>query len=115
MGEVNSPLLESKRNGISMASGLGYPTGFNRSRIADELCVIRSCFRRHQSCRWSCQMNTGRYLVDALGSWVSTLGMENQNLPGFVVIYDTSAMINNSTQRNGFMPATIRGFFGKRT
>ena len=59
-------------------------------------------------------MNTGSVFGGrpSLGSWVSYgLGTENQNLPGFVVIKDTSAMIVNGTRcwENGFMPATHQG------
>ena len=117
MGEVNSPLLESKRTWKQHGeSGLWISDWLpNHSRIADELCVIRSCVSdgiNHAG--GVCQMNTGSVFGGrpSLGSWVSYgLGTENQNLPGFVVIKDTSAMIVNGTRcwGNGFMPATHQG------
>ena len=117
MGETNSPLLESKRKWKQHGeSGLWISDWLpNHSQIADDLCVIRSCVSdgiNHAG--GVCQMNTGSVFGGrpSLGSWVSYgLGTENQSLPGFVVIKDTSAMIVNGTRcwGNGFMPASHQG------
>ena len=117
MGEVNSPLLASKRKWKQHgASGLWISDWLpNHTRIADELCVIRSCVSdgiNHAG--GVCQMNTGLVFGGrpSLGAWVSYgLGTENESLPGFVVIKDTKAMVVNGTRcwGSGFMPASYQG------
>ena len=85
------------------------------ARIADELCVIRSCVSdgiNHAG--GVCQMNTGLVFGGrpSLGAWVSYgLGTENESLPGFVVIKDSNAMVVNGTRcwGSGFMPASYQG------
>ena len=117
MGEVNSPLLGSprvwKRHG---ESGLWISDWLpHHGKIADELCVIRSCVSdgiNHAG--GVCQMNTGSVFGGrpSLGAWVSYgLGSENRNLPGFVVIKDTGAMVVNGVRSwgAGFMPAVHQG------
>ena len=117
MGEVNSPLLASKRKWKQHgASGLWISDWLpNHSRIADELCVIRSCVSdgiNHAG--GVCQMNTGLVFGGrpSLGAWVSYgLGTENESLPGFVVIKDSKAMVVNGARcwGSGFMPASYQG------
>ncbi len=117
MGEVNSPLLESKRQWAQHGeSGLWISDWLpNHSRIADELCVIRSCVSdgiNHAG--GVCQMNTGSVFGGrpSLGSWISYgLGTENENLPGFVVIKDSNSMIVNGARMwgSGFIPAVHQG------
>ena len=117
MGEVNSPLLESKRawaqhgqSGIWISDWLP-----KHGKIADELCVIRSCVSdgiNHAG--GVCQMNTGSVFGGrpSLGAWVSYgLGTENQSLPSFVVIKDSKSMVVNGARSwgSGFMPATYQG------
>ena len=104
MGEVNSPLLASKRKWKQHgASGLWISDWLpNHAHIADELCVIRSCVSdgiNHAG--GVCQMNTGLVFGGrpSLGAWVSYgLGTENESLPGFVVIKDTKAMVVNGAR-----------------
>ncbi len=117
MGEANSPLLESKRQWQQHGdSGLWISDWLpNHSKIADDLCVIRSCVSdgiNHAG--GVCQMNTGAVFGGrpSLGSWISYgLGTENQNLPGFVVIKDSNSMIVNGTRcwGSGFIPAVHQG------
>ena len=117
MGEVNSPLLECKRtwkqhgdSGIWISDWLP-----EHGKIADELCVIRSCVSdgiNHAG--GVCQMNTGSVFGGrpSLGAWVTYgLGSVNQDLPGFVVIKDSDAMVVNGTRcwGAGFMPAKHQG------
>ena len=117
MGEVNSPLLESKRkwrqhgeNGLWISDWLPH-----HSAIADDLCVIRSCVSdgiNHAG--GVCQMNTGSVFGGrpSLGAWISYgLGTINQSLPGFVVIKDSNSMVVNGTRcwGSGFMPAVHQG------
>ncbi len=117
MGEVNSPLLESKRQWKRHGeSGLWISDWLpNHSKIADELCVIRSCVSdgiNHAG--GVCQMNTGSVFGGrpSLGSWVSYgLGTENDSLPAFVVIKDSNSMVVNGTRMwgSGFIPAVHQG------
>ena len=117
MGEVNSPLLESKRQWAQHGeSGLWISDWLpNHSKIADELCVVRSCVSdgiNHAG--GVCQMNTGSIFGGrpALGSWISYgLGTENDSLPAFVVIKDSNSMIVNGARMwgSGFIPAVHQG------
>ena len=117
MGEQGSPLLASPRTwkqcgqgGLWISDWLPHHEG-----IADELCVIRSCVSdgiNHAG--GVCQMNTGSVFGGrpSLGSWVSYgLGTRNANLPGFVVIKDTDAMVVNGVRNwgQGFLPAVHQG------
>ncbi|MEX2581359.1 MAG: DUF1501 domain-containing protein [Verrucomicrobiales bacterium] len=117
MGEVNSPLLESKRKWARHGeSGLWISDWLPKhSEIADELCVIRSCVSdgiNHAG--GVCQMNTGSVFGGrpSLGSWISYgIGSENQSLPGFVVIKDSNSMVVNGARAwgSGFIPAMHQG------
>ncbi len=117
MGEAHSPLLESRRQWKQHGkSGLWISDWLpQHSKIADELCVIRSCVSdgiNHAG--GVCQMNTGSVFGGrpSLGSWVSYgIGSENQNLPGFVVIKDSEAMVVNGARSwgSGFMPSIHQG------
>jgi len=117
MGEANAPLLGSKREWKQHGeSGLWISDWLpNHSKIADELCVIRSCVSdgiNHAG--GVCQMNTGSVFGGrpSLGAWVSYgLGTVNQDLPSFVVIKDTDAMVINGARSwgSGFMPAGYQG------
>ena len=117
MGEVNSPLLECKREWKQHGeSGLWISDWMpHLGKVADELCVIRSCVSdgiNHAG--GVCQMNTGSVFGGrpSLGAWVSYgLGTENQSLPGFVVIKDTNSMVVNGVRSwgSGFMPSQYQG------
>ena len=117
MGEVGSPLLESKREWIQHGeSGLWISDWLPRhSAIADELCVIRSCVSdgiNHAG--GVSQMNTGSVFGGrpSLGAWVNYgLGSVSDNLPAFTVIKDSNAMVVNGTRcwGSGFMPASYQG------
>lgn len=117
MGEAHSPLLASRRIWAQHGeSGLWISDWLpEHAKIADDLCVIRSCVSdgiNHAG--GVCQMNTGSVFGGrpSLGSWISYgLGTENQNLPGYVVIKDTNAMVVNGVRcwGSGFMPAVHQG------
>ncbi len=117
MGEANSPLLASQREWKQHGeSGLWISDWLSaHGKIADELCVVRSCVGdgiNHAG--GVCQMNTGSVFGGrpSLGAWVNYgLGTENQSLPGFVVIKDSSAMVVNGARSwgSGFMPAVYQG------
>jgi len=117
MGEIDSPLLECKREWKQHGeSGLWISDWLPKHHaIADDLCVIRSCVSdgiNHAG--GVCQMNTGSVFGGrpALGAWVSYgLGTENQDMPSFVVVKDTDAMVVNGARAwgAGFMPAGYQG------
>ncbi|MFT5465124.1 MAG: hypothetical protein ACI8UO_000210 [Verrucomicrobiales bacterium] len=117
MGEVEAPLLASQREWAQHGEGGLWISDWlpNHSKIADELCVIRSCQSdgiNHAG--GVCQMNTGSVFGGrpSLGSWVSYgLGTENNSLPSYVVIKDTNSMVVNGVRAwgSGFMPSTYQG------
>ncbi len=117
MGETTAPLMQSLRKFRQRGeSGLWVSDWFpHQAEVADELCVIRSCVSdgiNHAG--GVCQMNTGSVFGGrpSLGSWISYgLGTENQSLPGFVVIKDSSSMVVNGPRAwgSGFIPAVHQG------
>ena len=117
MGEVNSPLLASKREWKQHGQGGLWISDWlpQHARIADDLCVVRSCVSdgiNHAG--GVCQMNTGSVFGGrpSLGAWASYgLGTENQDLPGFVVLKDSKSAIVNGVRcwGSGFMPASHQG------
>jgi hypothetical protein len=117
MGESRSPLLACNRSwkrhgqsGLWVSDWLPHTAG-----VVDDLAVIRSCVAdgiNHSG--GVCQMNTGSVLAGrpSLGAWVTYgLGTENENLPAFVVLSDTSASPLNGPRNwgAGFMPAVYQG------
>lgn len=117
MGEAGSPLLGSKREWKQHGeSGLWISDWLPKhSAIADDLCVIRSCVSdgiNHAG--GVAQMNTGSVFGGrpSLGAWVNYgMGSVSENLPAFVVIKDSNAMVVNGTRcwGSGFMPASYQG------
>ncbi|MBX3443056.1 MAG: DUF1501 domain-containing protein [Planctomyces sp.] len=117
MGEIESPLLASKRrwrqhgeSGLWVSDWLPWTAA-----RADDLAVIRSCWTNGINHSGGvCQMNTGSPLAGrpSLGAWVSYgLGTENQNLPAFVVMTDSKDSVINGPRNwgAGFMPAAHQG------
>jgi hypothetical protein len=117
MGEINSPLLASQRSwkqygeaGTWVSDWLPYT-----AQCVDDIAVIRSCWTNGINHSGGvCQMNTGTPLAGrpSLGAWVSYgLGTENQNLPAFVVMTDSTAQVTNGPRNwsAGFMPAVYQG------
>ena len=117
MGESRAPLLADKREWKQHGqSGLWISDWLpHTARLADELCVIRSCTSSGiNHAGGVCSMNTGSIFGGrpSLGAWVNYgLGTENQNLPAFVVIKDTETQVVNGVRNwgAGFMPATYQG------
>lgn len=117
MGEAESPLLESRREWKQHGeSGLWISDWLpQHGEIADDLCVIRSCVSdgiNHAG--GVSQMNTGSVFGGrpSLGAWVNYgLGSLNDNLPSYVVIKDSNAMVVNGARcwGSGFMPAGYQG------
>lgn len=117
MGEIESPLLGSKRkwsrhgeSGMLVSDWLPHI-----ATCADDLTVVRSCWTdgvNHSG--GVCQMNTGSPLAGrpSLGSWVTYgLGTENADLPSFVVLLDGKETPINGPRNwgAGFMPGSLQG------
>jgi hypothetical protein len=87
----------------------------NLGPCADDIAFIHSCYSDapvHGSAM--IQMNTGKILTGSpsLGSWVNYgLGTVNQNLPGFVVVTDTTGgpISGAKNWSSGYMPAAYQG------
>jgi hypothetical protein len=83
------------------------------ARHADELCIIRSMFSdssNHAPATYL--MNTGAILGGrpSLGSWVTYgLGSANQNLPGYVLLYQVGGLGGSANWSNAFLPAAFQG------
>src|SRR5215510_4611814 len=85
------------------------------ANIVDDLAFIHSCQGRsndHVLAHY--EWNTGSILMGfpSVGSWVTYgLGSENQNLPGFVVIYDARGgpFSGPANWSAGFLPAAYQG------
>ncbi|MCU0709999.1 MAG: DUF1501 domain-containing protein [Pirellula sp.] len=84
------------------------------AKHADKLCVIRSMYGddpAHQQA--VLLMNTGdtRLIRPAVGSWITYgLGTENENLPGFVVLYRENQPIKGAENwQSAFLPGTYQG------
>ncbi len=80
---------------------------------ADELCIVRSMFSdssNHAPATYL--MNTGAILGGrpSLGSWVTYgLGSANQNLPGYVLLYQVGGLGGSANWSNAFLPAAYQG------
>src|SRR5262249_5793208 len=113
------PLMKSpfqwKRHG---ASGTWVPEIFpNIAKHVDDLAFVHSCFtetNNHSPALF--QINTGmsRMGFPSVGAWVTYgLGTESQNLPAFVVMYDTlgRGLPKGYAQNwgSGFLPGIYQG------
>ncbi len=87
----------------------------NVGSCVDDIAFIHSCYSDapvHGSAM--IQMNTGKILSGSpsLGSWVTYgLGSENQDLPGFLVMMDTTGgpISGAKNWSSGYMPAAYQG------
>ena len=85
------------------------------AKIADELCVVRSCTADGLTHVAACtQAHTGSILLGrpSLGAWaLYGLGNETEDLPGFIVLADsgTEPPGGPSNWGTGFMPAAYQG------
>lgn len=83
------------------------------ARHADELCVVRSMFSESSNhAPATYLMNTGAILGGrpSLGSWVTYgLGSANQNLPGYVLLYQVAGLGGSANWSNAFLPAAFQG------
>ncbi len=83
------------------------------ARHVDDLCFIKSLHcdsSNHAPATY--QMNTGVILGDrpSVGSWLTYgLGSENQNLPGYVVLFQVGGFGGTANWSNAFLPAAFQG------
>jgi hypothetical protein len=83
------------------------------ARHADDLCVIHSLqANSNNHAPASIQLHTGDVTGGkaSLGSWVTYgLGSENQNLPGYVLLFDAGPLGGATNYANAFLPAAFQG------
>lgn len=85
----------------------------NLAQHADDLCVIRSMHVERPNHEPSLLMfNTGRSIAGSpsMGSWLTYgLGVENQNLPGYVVLCPGLPVIGPQLWTNAYLPGIHQG------
>ena len=87
------------------------------SQHVDEMAFIHSCFahaNNHSPAQFDINTGTSRMGFPCLGSWLLYgLGSENNNLPGFIVMYDSLGRGTPKSRANswggGFLPAVLQG------
>jgi hypothetical protein len=119
------PLPDSERT----ARAFGSPFAFRRhghsgleisevfpqlARCADDLCVIRSLYTDdpgHEAAMLLMNCGHGRLPRPSVGSWVTYgLGSVNQNLPGFVVLYQENQPLQGvQNWQSAFLPGVYQG------
>src|SRR4029077_6377619 len=79
----------------------------------DDLCFIHSLQAdSNNHAPASYQLHTGEIQAGkaSLGSWLTYgLGTENQNLPGYVLLFDAGPLGGAANYSNGFLPAAFQG------
>jgi hypothetical protein len=90
----------------------------NVGGVADEICMVRSMYSEipnHEPC--ITMMNTGANIIGrpSMGSWITYgLGVENQNLPGYVVLCPSQPLtIGSPLWSSAFLPAMYQGTYVK--
>ena len=90
----------------------------NVGGIADDICMINSMYSEipnHEPC--ITMMNTGSNIIGrpSMGAWITYgLGLENQNLPGYVVLCPSQPItIGSPLWSAGFLPAMHQGTYVK--
>ncbi len=79
----------------------------------DDLCFIHSLqAESNNHAPASYQLHTGETVAGkaSLGSWITYgLGTANQNLPGYVLLFDAGPLGGAANYSNGFLPAAFQG------
>lgn len=117
MGEIESPLLASKRKWKQHGECGTWVSDWlpHTAECVDDIAVLRGCWTNGINHSGGvCQMNTGSPLAGrpSLGSWVTYgLGTENEKLPAFIVMQDNNGLVTNGPRNwgTGFMPAIYQG------
>ncbi len=80
---------------------------------ADDLCVIRSMHSESSNhAPATYQMNTGATITGkpSMGSWLTYgLGSENEDLPGYVLLFKVAGLGGSANWGNSFLPAAFQG------
>lgn len=83
------------------------------ARLIDDICQVRSMYSESSNhAPATYLMNTGAILggKPSLGSWVTYgLGSTNQNLPGYVLLYQVGGLGGSANWSNAFLPAAFQG------
>ncbi len=83
------------------------------AKQVDDLCFIHSMQAdSNNHAPASYQMHTGEIVAGkaSLGSWVTYgLGTENQNLPGYVLLFEAGPLGGAGNYTNGYLPAAFQG------
>ncbi len=83
------------------------------AQYVDDVCFIHSMqAESNNHAPASYQLHTGETLAGkaSLGSWVTYgLGTENQNLPGYVLLFEAGPLGGVANYSNGFLPAAFQG------
>ncbi len=117
MGEKGAPILAAPRTWKQHGeSGLWASEWLPRTaEHIDKLAVVRSCWGNGiNHAGGMMQMHTCTPIAGrpSLGAWISYgLGTENENLPAYVVMKDSTKGLANGPRNygSGFMPATYQG------
>ncbi len=95
-------------------SGLWMSDSFPQlAKRVDDLCFIKSMVSESSNhAPATYQMNTGVTLAGkpSMGSWLTYgLGTENQNLPGYVLLFEVAGLGGSANWSNSFLPAAFQG------
>jgi hypothetical protein len=122
-------ILTQRKTGTLMKSPFGFQkygqSGIELSElwphvggVADDICMVRSMYSEipnHEPC--ITMMNTGANIIGrpSMGSWITYgLGIENQNLPGYVVLCPSQPLtIGSPLWSSAFLPAMYQGTYVK--
>jgi hypothetical protein len=106
---LGSPFAWSRHGESGMWVSELFP---NLGRHVDDLCFIHSMQAgSNNHAPSSYQLHTGDVRVGkaSLGSWATFgLGSENQDLPGYVVLFDAGPLGGAGNYSNGFLPAAFQ-------
>jgi hypothetical protein len=111
MGGLMASPFAFRRHG---ASGLPVSELFPHvARVVDELCVIRSmhCSNpRHGGAVLEWHTGSDTFIRPSMGSWITYgLGSDNQNLPGYITLCQSTAQGGANNFGSGFLPAAYQG------
>ena len=85
----------------------------NIAKHVDDICFIHSMqATSNNHAPASYQLHTGETLVGkaSIGSWITYgLGTANQNLPGYVMLFEAGPFGGPGNYSNGFLPAAFQG------
>ncbi|MCY2964143.1 MAG: DUF1501 domain-containing protein [Planctomycetota bacterium] len=83
------------------------------ARLVDELCVIRSmhCSNpRHGGAVLEWHTGSDAFIRPSMGSWLTWgLGSENQNLPGYITLCQSTSQGGANNYGSAFLPAAYQG------